>query len=177
MEEAHPHQAVAPMDKQTRNPVPMFKKIVLFITCVVTVQVFAQDPGMSDKEQIREVINLFFQSLETRDTLLALESTDSNAQIWRRFDNGEMLKVDFRHWKEDIESMHTWPAVKEIGLDFDITERNGIASAWVPYEFYRENEFSHCGIDVFTLFKIEGKWKIMCAAYTVEREGCEQYKK
>ena len=36
-----------------------------------------------------------------------------------------------------------------------------IASIWTPYDFYRNGEFSHCGIDAFQLRKLEGEWKVV----------------
>ena len=47
-----------------------------------------------------------------------------------------------------------------------ITEGN-IASVWAPYDFYKNNSFSHCGVDLFYLVKEEKKWKIAHFGYTV----------
>lgn len=47
-----------------------------------------------------------------------------------------------------------------------------IAMLWAPYDFHRNGEFSHCGVDAFTLVKTESGWKISGGVYTVETEGC-----
>jgi hypothetical protein len=47
-----------------------------------------------------------------------------------------------------------------------------IAVVWTPYDFHRNGEFSHCGVDAFNLVKTEEGWKISGGAYTVEPEGC-----
>ncbi len=49
-----------------------------------------------------------------------------------------------------------------------------LATVWTPYDFYRGGEFSHCGVDVFTLGKLGGDWRVLSIAYTVHREGCEE---
>ena len=41
-----------------------------------------------------------------------------------------------------------------------------------PYDFHRDGEFSHCGVDAFTLVRTESGWKISGGVYTVETEGC-----
>jgi len=46
----------------------------------------------------------------------------------------------------------------------------GIAVVWTPYEFHVNGEFSHCGVDAFSLVRIDGQWKIAGIVYTVERE-------
>jgi hypothetical protein len=50
--------------------------------------------------------------------------------------------------------------------------RGGLAIVWTPYEFWRDGETSHCGIDVFEMVKEQGIWKIGNAMWTVEPDGC-----
>ncbi|RAJ04791.1 hypothetical protein [Arenibacter echinorum] len=78
-----------------------------------------------------------------------------------------------RFSKNDLQEMPTDPKIKEIPLSFEISVDEGIAIAWVPYKLWVEDEFSHCGIDVFTLFEMDGKWKIISTAYTIEKENCD----
>jgi len=49
-----------------------------------------------------------------------------------------------------------------------------IAAVWAPYDFYRNQQFSHCGIDAFNLIKTNEGWKVTGIIYTVETEGCEK---
>ncbi len=74
------------------------------------------------------------------------------------------------------------PSIFRAGVELRETMRNkgvkvevhqNIAMAWVPYDFHRNNIFSHCGIDVFTLMKTPKGWKIALIAYSVEKTGCE----
>lgn len=49
----------------------------------------------------------------------------------------------------------------------------GIAQVWTNYNFYINEEFSHCGIDAFHLVKEStGKWKIIHLMDTRRKEGC-----
>jgi len=48
-----------------------------------------------------------------------------------------------------------------------------IAVVWTPYDFHINGEFSHCGVDAFTLVKIDDAWKIAGVAYTTEPNDCE----
>ena len=48
-----------------------------------------------------------------------------------------------------------------------------IAMVWTPYDFHREGEFSHCGIDAFSLVKTNEGWRIASIVWTVEPVGCE----
>jgi len=43
---------------------------------------------------------------------------------------------------------------------------------WTPYEFWRDGTTSHCGIDVFTMSKEQGAWRIADMMWTIEPEAC-----
>jgi hypothetical protein len=36
-----------------------------------------------------------------------------------------------------------------------------IAQVWTAYDFYREDKFSHCGIDSYDLILVDGEWKVL----------------
>ena len=40
------------------------------------------------------------------------------------------------------------------------------------YEFWIDSEFSHCGVDLIDMVKVDGEWKIANFSWTVEKEGC-----
>jgi hypothetical protein len=56
--------------------------------------------------------------------------------------------------------------------DPQIMVHGPIAVVWTPYDFYRDGEFSHCGMDAFTLVRGADGWRIAGATYTVELDAC-----
>lgn len=52
--------------------------------------------------------------------------------------------------------------------------RGAIAVVWAPYEFWIDGETSHCGVDVLDFVKIDGKWKVANAMWTVEPDACAE---
>ena len=149
---------------------------MLILLLTMTIQTYSQESEKKDKQQIIAVINKFFESLEKKDSLMMRQTTLDEAQIWRRYSEEKPVRSDFRYSKDFLPKMQALPNVKEIALDFVINIHKGMASAWVPYEFYIDEKFSHCGVDIFTLFEMDGNWKIISVAYTVEKEHCEELK-
>ena len=47
-----------------------------------------------------------------------------------------------------------------------------LAVVWTSYDFHIDGEFSHCGIDAFTLARTASGWLITGGSYTVQRTGC-----
>jgi len=44
-----------------------------------------------------------------------------------------------------------------------------VAMVWLPYDFYQDGKWSHCGVDVFTLLKTDGGWRIATLAWSVDQ--------
>lgn len=47
-----------------------------------------------------------------------------------------------------------------------------MAQVWTPYAFYRDGQFSHCGVNSFQLVKLSGEWKIVYIIDTRRKEAC-----
>lgn len=50
--------------------------------------------------------------------------------------------------------------------------RGPIAIVWGEYEFWIDEEFSHCGVNTADLVKIDGAWKLANIMWTAERDTC-----
>jgi hypothetical protein len=61
------------------------------------------------------------------------------------------------------------PTIIERGFDPDVRVAGTLAVVWFPYDLYVEGEWSHCGIDTFTVIETETGWKIAALAYTIEQ--------
>jgi ketosteroid isomerase-like protein len=48
-----------------------------------------------------------------------------------------------------------------------------LAIAWTPYRFVFNGNFSHCGVNTFTLVKLDGVWKINYIIDTRRKENCQ----
>ena len=57
--------------------------------------------------------------------------------------------------------------------DVEIKVEDRLATLWTRYAFFIDNRLSHCGIDVFQLFKDADGWRIFEIADTRRQEGCE----
>ncbi|MVM31829.1 hypothetical protein GO755_17405 [Spirosoma sp. HMF4905] len=54
----------------------------------------------------------------------------------------------------------------------DVRIDGELATAWTPYVFYRQEQKSHCGVNAFTLVKMNGSWKIQTIIDTRRKENC-----
>ncbi|MDX1647010.1 MAG: hypothetical protein R3304_07685 [Longimicrobiales bacterium] len=66
--------------------------------------------------------------------------------------------------------------VVERGFDPEVLLSGPIATVWLPYDLYIDGAWSHCGVDVFTLFRTEEGWRIASVVYSIEQPpACRQH--
>ena len=64
----------------------------------------------------------------------------------------------------------------ERGFHPEVRVSGPLAMVWLPYDFYRDGKWSHCGVDVFTLLKSEGSWRIATLVWSVEQPpACQRH--
>lgn len=57
----------------------------------------------------------------------------------------------------------------ERGFDATARVQDRVAVVWMPYDLYRGDTWSHCGVDTFSLMKSEGHWRVAALIYTIEQ--------
>lgn len=63
-------------------------------------------------------------------------------------------------------------ALDERLYDVEVKVDGTMASVWTPYRFYLNGNFSHCGVNQFTLAKVGDDWKILQIVDTRRRDDC-----
>lgn len=149
------------------------KKLIILLLLVISFNSYAQQIKTDDENEIKSVIHQLFESLEKKDTLLFKKSFRLDSQVWHIKSYQAKPNMEMRLVERDVDLLMTLPKVREVALSFEIKIHNGLAMTWVPYELYVNDQFPHCGIDIFTLFKIGGIWKIINLAYSTEGSICD----
>jgi hypothetical protein len=128
--------------------------------------------SQEDKIQVIEVAKKFFDALEKRDSIgfrTVFHRDAYNYFIQQKQDSvfsggRSSFKFNFKSNRLIEEKM------REEKVEVQVQGR--IAMIWAPYDLWIDKKFSHCGVDVFTLLKLNDGWKIASLAYTIEPEGC-----
>lgn len=58
-------------------------------------------------------------------------------------------------------------------LSYGVQRDGDFACVWCPYEVYVNDQFRHCGVDVFNMIKTQQGWKILHIADTRRKDGCK----
>jgi hypothetical protein len=131
-------------------------------------------PPTAAQTELTEVAHTFMAALSDRDVARLDGMLAPGATLYsvREGEGGTVYGVRTR--EEFLEGLSAggdrfleriWDPVVEV--------RGRTGMVWAPYDFHLNGAFSHCGIDVLTLLRLEEGWKVTSITYDVVRENCE----
>jgi hypothetical protein len=147
------------------------------LVCLLAVQASAQSTAPStlapsndaEKEAVKNVIKQTFKAMITVDTVL-LKSCFAPGAIMHVVQNQkDSVVVRTSKVSDFVASIGKQQAgsLDERSFDEIIYIDRELASAWAPYTFHRNGQFSHKGIDSFQFVKLKEGWKIQYLIYNM----------
>ncbi len=149
------------------------KVFTLVLTLLVCSYSFAQE---KEDEKVKAVVLSLFEGMRTADSVMVRATFMDDAQMYTiaTGKNGEPVirRGSLQRFVTAVGTPHdkVW---NEPIWDTEVRIDGHLAQVWTQYAFYLGNEFSHCGVDAFQLFKTSDGWKIFQIADTRKKEGCE----
>jgi hypothetical protein len=128
------------------------------------------------EEDVLDVIAVMFEGLAQRDTAKmrsTLEPGTRLVQTFSREGQAEYRVVPINDLLANIGNQEG-PAIEERYRDPKVRVHDNLATVWISYTFYVNEEISHCGEDTFQLARGAEGWKIIAIADTQRRVGCEE---
>jgi hypothetical protein len=130
----------------------------------------------SEEAKVTEVISQLFRGMYKADSTLVRASFTSEVTMATAMKNKEGVAVLKREssingFVKSVGSQKPGALSEEIwGLKIQID--GDLAQVWCDYAFYYNNQFSHCGVDAFQLYKTKEGWKIFHLSDTRRKDGC-----
>ena len=150
-------------------------RVILFFVMLITGNIIAQN---SAEDDIKKTVETFFDGFHKGDTTLMKSIMMEKFTMQTAYKNKEGSDVLVTEESSTLinvianrPSDQKWD---ERLLDFSIQVDGNMANAWTTYEFWLNDDFSHCGVNSFQLFDDNGQWKIIYLIDTRRREGCNQ---
>ena len=128
--------------------------------------------AQNEKENVLRVVRDFFDTIEKSDSVKFKDMFLPEARFHIARSEGSKMKYATRLAAVPFFKPPTQYSERMRATGVKVEVHQQIAMAWVPYDFYVDNKFSHCGIDVFTLMKTDTGWKIASLSFSTEKEGC-----
>ena len=111
-----------------------------------------------------EAIEDFFEAFHNKDATV-LNNAFSEEAVMQRASQREgksvLIQQDISNFVNRVANRPETPVWKEaLGTPVGQQSAN-LATVWVPFRFYLDGKFSHCGVNQFTLFWNGNQWKII----------------
>lgn len=146
---------------------------LIWIAAMVQAPAAADQPA-NEQRDVLAAVERMFEAMRQRDFETYSDVHVPEAMTIRvRTDGSEHDRIRFRSNAKHIELFRDgadrfderiWNAVVHV--------HGPIAVVWAPYDFHINGKFSHCGFDLFEMLKVDGKWRLSNASWTVETVGC-----
>ena len=156
------------------NPSLMMKTVLLALlaSIIFPVGLIAQT---GEAAEVKAVIEQLFDGMRAKNTGMIAASFSTDAIMQTIAPNETGFQVNNGAVADFIKRIGGTPA--ETNLDerisnYEIKVDGPMATAWTPYEFYVNGNFSHCGVNSFQLVKLAEGWKIVYIIDTRRKDSC-----
>ena len=147
----------------------MLRKIGILFALSIAVSANGQD------SEVRKVITDLFTSMYNADASGLKKVFHDSARLGSISTDGTgntMVKyADISGFVNYVGKLEKGVADERFTIT-DIRIDGKMASAWVPYQFYRAGTFSHCGVNHLLLTLGNDGWKILTITDTRRKDGC-----
>ena len=146
---------------------------LFFIFGLINLVALAQT---EEEIQVKQNIIEFFDAFHAKDSIAMKKMVYPSILLQTIGVNNEgksVLKTEnFNDLVKSIISIPDSTNFQERIKSYSIQTDGNMANAWTPYEFWINNEFHHCGVNSFQLFREENKWKIIYLIDTRRKSDC-----
>jgi len=153
----------------------MYKKLILstLLAFMFCLSGFSQ----SEEKAVEDVIRSLFEGMKSKNAEQVAGAFYQEGLMQTVQVKPEGSTVGSNSVADFVKRIASTPAettLDERILDYQIKVDGTMASAWTPYRFYVNGNFSHCGVNSFQLVKMADGWKIVYIIDTRRKEPCEE---
>jgi hypothetical protein len=138
----------------------------------------AAPAGTRDADERRAVLaaaQQLFDALAARDPAAVMTAVVPEGTISGHVTRDGTTRFFADRWQDWADGLREGnERLEERMHDPRVRIRGNMASIWTEYSFYRDGRFSHCGVDLFDMAKVDGRWRVLNITFTVETEGCRR---
>jgi len=129
--------------------------------------VFAQ----TEEEKIINTVQQLLDAIASRDTVMAQSVLLPGGQFLSIREDSSSTRIGRRtHLEFKIGLAHETDEMREVLNEPTVLISHHVAILWASYNFFRQGDYSHRGVDAFSLLKTDKGWKIAGLVYSIEKQ-------
>ena len=150
------------------------RALFLAFLCLVVATPAHAAPA-DERRAILQVVQQFFDALAEQDSARVMTLVVADGTIAGHDMRGTAPEVFTRRWPAWAERLREGTMrLREEMHGPRVRVRGNLGLVWTEYSFHRDGAFSHCGVDLFDMAKVDGRWRILNLSFTMESRGCRR---
>lgn len=145
-----------------------------FVLAIAPLPAFAQQDAAEG--DVLEVVEGFMEGLGNKDAdvMRGFVTEDAYLALVRPMPDGQADRTQSMRMDDAVTSLGNAPGdIAEPLGDVTVMVDGPVAMAWAPFGFYLDGNRTHCGVNIFTLMRVDGEWRIATVTYSHLTQGCE----
>ena len=156
------------------NRPPALRAGLALLAAVLASPAAAQDAAGA-REQVLALVDSALAAVNRNDPVAFTDLMVEEAVQFRAFVVDGVPRYRARGRAEE-RAMRYDQAVVERGFRPEVRLSGTLATVWLPYDFYLDGKWSHCGVDQFTFVRTAAGRRIATMAWTIEQPpACEAH--
>ncbi len=150
------------------SPTYLMKYLLLLLLLPLTGVAQTMDAQPQDEVAIMDVIDALFEGMKKADAGLVRSAFAPAATLQTVVSTGGVVSLK----TESVEGLATAIGkakpgdLNEVIDPYQILADGDLATAFIPYKFYLNDQLHHCGANALTLVRLGGAWKIQAVIDT-----------
>lgn len=146
--------------------------LVSLLSLAIALSVPARAQAQSaEHDAAYAVVTRLFDAMRARDTA-AMRASFAEAATLQSLSAQGAQTIPITNWLAGVAGAPAGVVLDERLANPIVQVSGPLATVWVDYWLFRNEVFSHCGVDAFVLAKTDNTWRILSVADTRQREGC-----
>jgi len=128
------------------------------------------------EEEVRAVIQEMFDGMRAADSARVHAVISDEAGFYTsaiRDGSPTLMEGSLKRFLQSVGSPHEQIYDERIDA-LRVHVDDNLATAWMNYQFYLGDKFSHCGVNTMTLHRGSDGWKIIFLADTRRKDACNE---
>ena len=129
----------------------------------------------ANKTAVIQTIDKFFAAMTARDVgeMRTLMTPDGVLYGYRETTDGvQVIRPTHAAYLENLAAGES--TLVERYWNPEVMVYGRLATAWTPYDLHVDGNFSHCGVNNFSLLRTDEGWVITGVVFSIEDETCEE---
>ena len=127
----------------------------------------------AERDSVIRVIEDFFAAMTARDVDRMRSLMSEDGMIYGYRESADGLKVLRQTHAEILGSLATGSGkLVERFWEPRLMLHGRLATVWTPYDFHVDGQFSHCGVNNFSMLRTDTGWIITGVVFSIEVDRC-----